>query len=259
MKMEKRQFGWVVMIFIVALLAGNAKASLVAHYEFEGNANDSAGSNNGTRYGDASFFNDPQRGQVLSLDGNGDYVSLSANAVTTTEFTVATWANQLGFGGGTYGGNPIFCQRDDAVGDNRSSIHLYACLGITAAFAGAGIRSSNGAAQTLSSPMMGYKEWHHYAVTVNSIGLVFYIDGIEMDRAANNQSGNYITSIDEVDIGRHWYRGIVYAGFFNGLIDDVRIYNTALSQEEIMSIVPEPATLLLFGMGAVMLRNRRFR
>ena len=44
--------------------------------------------------------------------------------------------------------------------------------------------------------------------------------------------------------------------YFNGLIDDVRIYDHALNEQEIAEIIPEPATLLLLGLGVVMLRRK---
>ncbi len=45
--------------------------------------------------------------------------------------------------------------------------------------------------------------------------------------------------------------------YFNGLIDDVRIYNHALSETEVAQIIPEPATALLLGFGAMMLRRKK--
>ncbi|MEM8913111.1 MAG: LamG-like jellyroll fold domain-containing protein, partial [Planctomycetota bacterium] len=55
-------------------LSTSLAGDLVGHYQFEGNADDtSAGTGeNGTLIGDATLVNDPQRGDVLSLDGVSD-------------------------------------------------------------------------------------------------------------------------------------------------------------------------------------------
>ena len=37
---------------------------------------------------------------ALEFDGVDDYVTLSENAVTTTDFTISAWANKYGQGGG---------------------------------------------------------------------------------------------------------------------------------------------------------------
>ena len=50
-------------------------------WEFEGSAEDSAGANHGSFSGGAHIADDAERGQVLSLDGDGDYVNLHAASV----------------------------------------------------------------------------------------------------------------------------------------------------------------------------------
>jgi hypothetical protein len=171
-------------------------------------------------------------GSALQFDGLDDYVDFSDNAVKTTEFTVAAWANHYGLGGGHDNQNRIFSQRDDSVGDNHPSIGLVTEFTDYSPYAVAVIRSSSGYAQYLRHPKKDYNEWHHYAMTVDSNDFIFYIDGAEVEKAPNIQTGDYVTSIDHVSIGRHQYEW-ADAGFFNGAIDDVRIYDRALSAEEI--------------------------
>ena len=170
----------------------------------------------------------------LSFDGDGDYISLSANAVTGTEFTVCAWAYQHALGGGDSSQNIIFCQRDDDTGDNKCAIVLMAERE-AAGTAYAGIRSSSGSLQFLTADRKPYKQWHHYAMTVDSDYFRFYIDGVEAGVTSNNQMGNYATNIDYRDIGRHRYSD-KNGGFFNGVIKDVRVYDTALLDENIQFI-----------------------
>ena len=54
-----------------------SRASLVAHYEFEGNTDDSSGNGrHGTAVGDPGFVAG-KIGRAISLDGIGDYVEIT--------------------------------------------------------------------------------------------------------------------------------------------------------------------------------------
>jgi hypothetical protein len=70
---------------------------LVSQWEFEGDFTDSVGGNHGTPMGDATIVTDAQRGDVLSLDGSGDYVNIDGykgiNAVGGVQqpFTISNW------------------------------------------------------------------------------------------------------------------------------------------------------------------------
>jgi len=246
-------------VVVSGFAAAAARGEPVHHYEFEVNADDSVGGNHGTLMGDAQIVNDAQRGNVLGLDGDGDYVEFSDYFVTTTEFTIAAWANHYGPGGGVDAENPILQQRDDdsVVGYAESSIILYTerSIGSPDPYAGVIVRTS-GVGQLLHDPMRDYGQWHHYAVTVDSTNIVYYIDGLEVDTAANEQTGNYVTDVDHISIGKHSYRGADRA-FFYGTIDDVRIYDNALAPEAVAAIVPEPTTIGFFALAGLMLVRKR--
>jgi hypothetical protein len=147
--------------------------NLVSWWEFnEGSgttAYDTAGDNDG------NLINGPNWtrgiiGEAIEFDGVDDYVVLSHNAVTTTEFTVAAWANHYGPGGGEVNTNRLFSQRDAAVGNNHCAVSLSSENSIGAARAV--IRSSSGSVQYLDAPKKDYNEWHHYAMTVDSRRLI---------------------------------------------------------------------------------------
>jgi hypothetical protein len=228
------------MIFVSAIILSLSFSNFalaindpVAHWEFNEGAGtiayDSAGDNDGNLINGPVWTTGIIDG-ALEFDGVNDYVAFGKNAVTTTEFTVAAWANHFGPAGGADHDNKIFLQRDDDVGTNHSGVGLTSMT--SSGVARASMRSSIGSTQVLETPRKPYGEWHHYAMTVDSDDFVFYVDGAEVDRALVNQSGNYWTSIDHVYIGRLMYESGL-KGSFNGAIDEVIIYDRALSAAEI--------------------------
>lgn len=174
-----------------------------------------------------------QAGEAVSLDGDGDYVVFLSNIINTTTFTIEAWAKMNGQGGGSVSENPLFEQRDDAVGGSDKSTIIFNTErdnGNTALR----IRSSIGFVDSVEYTSPNYNEWHHYAGVVYSETIYLYIDGILVDSASNTQTGNYITSIDYVDIGRHRFAG-QNGGFFYGLIDEFRAWNLPRTQVQIQS------------------------
>ena len=76
--------------------------------------------------------------------------------------------------------------------------------------------------------------WHHYAVTFASGTMKMYVDGSEV---AASTSGATVTSIKQ-DGTANVVVGCVSTSstprhFFNGLIDEAKVYNRALSASEI--------------------------
>jgi hypothetical protein len=81
--------------------------------------------------------------------------------------------------------------------------------------------------------------WTHVAVTINGNLTTFYING-QIAGAANQNRGNPIdNTTNNVCLGREQYSGSLPAGrwFFNGKLDDVRLYARALPPSEIQGIV----------------------
>ena len=80
--------------------------------------------------------------------------------------------------------------------------------------------------------------WHYSVITRNASGYILYVDGIVHDTAASNgdlaNSGNLL-------MGLQTFQGY----YLNGTIDEVRIYNRALSAQEIKQLYHDPFCNLL--------------
>lgn len=78
--------------------------------------------------------------------------------------------------------------------------------------------------------------WHHVAVTVQENAtisypdVILYLDGTDDTRPTTDPDVFNITAAEDVSIGR---RPASNDRFFLGQIDDVHIYDRALTQEEV--------------------------
>lgn len=75
-------------------------------------------------------------------------------------------------------------------------------------------------------------QWHHVAATWNGTNIRMYLDGkLEASRAF---TGTVYNSTSDLYIGRQERSGLEQP--FNGIIDDIRIYNYALSEEQVIRL-----------------------
>ena len=71
----------------------NLNNALVAHYEFEDNADDSSGNNNnGTEYGDVTYT-DGIIGKAAKFDGKNNYITINNTLKSDNNFTISIWSN----------------------------------------------------------------------------------------------------------------------------------------------------------------------
>jgi PKD repeat protein len=75
--------------------------------------------------------------------------------------------------------------------------------------------------------------WSHIAGTYDGVAMTFYVNGVQV--ASQSQTGTLATSTDALTIG-----GDTAGDDWSGLIDEVRIYNRALSAAEIQADMNTP-------------------
>lgn len=81
--------------------------------------------------------------------------------------------------------------------------------------------------EVIGTTQMGVKQWHHVAAVVNGNSVKIYIDGTEVGSGTFN--GDPIANTSDLFIGGSNFSG----RFFDGAIDEVRIWNTARTQQEL--------------------------
>jgi hypothetical protein len=207
---------------VAAIAPGDA--DLVAHYELDGDTDDSSGNgNHGAVAGDPQWVTGQISG-ALNFDGVDDYIDCgTSSAFDLTEVTVACWIKVTTF--------DKTWQAIVTKGDNSWRIHRWSNgNGINWAHTGLSPLSVGGTTNVNDGA------WHHIAGTYDGTNRVLYVDG-QVD-ASDTPTGTISVSTHPVLIGenaqatgRHW----------SGLIDDVRIYDYGLSRAEILYLAGKPA------------------
>jgi len=194
-------------------------ASLIAHYAFEGNSEDSSGNGyhgveNGTVTYEAGVI-----GQALNLDGFASYVTVDSVGISgAAPRSIAGWAkantdsmfdwtNVFGFTGPSSNGQHFDIQ---IVGDTSTT---------TSGFFGL---HRHGWEMDITA---NDEEWHHLAATFDGSTVSLFGDGL----LVNTDTVSNVDTPGPVHMGKRQDND----NAFEGLVDDVRIYDTALTPEEI--------------------------
>lgn len=231
------------------ILCHSAESALVSYWAAEGNANDSIGSNSGTEVGTVNY-SIGEVGQAFGLATAG-HISIPAPVAGGLEsvsgFTVAAWIFRDGVGS-IWGTASVANLRTTATVSGFSIEEVYQqpnTIGVTVNTTGV---TSSYATHGVTATGWDYGEFHHIAATFDAAThtLVLYRDG-EVVASRNDMPGSEMiaNAASAFQIGRN----IANDSQWNGRIDEVRFYNTALSQSEIQHVmtIPEPSTLVLLG------------
>ena len=165
-------------------------------------------------------------------DGNVDYLDVDAAPpldLTGGSFTLSAWINPSGWGDNDQG--RILDHGGGSSPAEGWSFHLENKLS-TGKLQALRIKVNNDSTffgiSDANSVSIGV--WQHVAVTVEEQLLTFYVNGVLAGTQSNVPTPN--SSGVPIRIGA---RATDFARGFDGSIDDVRIWNRALSQSEIQS------------------------
>jgi hypothetical protein len=163
---------------------------------------------------------EPTLGSALSFDGVDDMAFATYDpAFPRSEFTVSCWVKQ----------NPGNDQK--AIFDMGSSIHKNWWLHTLPAASGTGFSFSIGTGASVTTlthafPSGSADDWHFVAATYNGSALLLYVDG------ALISSANATIAADSMTL--FFGKKTNNTGFFNGKLDEVRLFDRQLSQTELL-------------------------
>jgi len=229
--LAKTNAGWY---YCVAANPGQALSSTVrvsieqkiAHYTFDGNANDSSGNNlHGTLMGEPSFAAGIF-GQALSFDGTDDHVQLPAGfddfspgitiSVWARPAAVTTWARFVDFGNGANSDN-IYLSRNGTT-TNLTYSHY---------------RGSTSAGAVTATGAINLNEWQMYVAVMDASGNVtLYRNGLPVQTGTIAQMPNILVRNNNYIGESNWADD----AFYSGLMDDVQIWNYPLTADQVADL-----------------------
>ncbi|WP_197530930.1 LamG domain-containing protein [Bythopirellula polymerisocia] len=270
-------FALLAVIVWSVSLADTSEATLVTHLEFEGNTVDSTGNIAYTSTPGAYVSGPTGFGQAMSFEkANSNVVYAEgvggAMASVTSEVTIALWAYGSSLLPSTGDPTVLFSANDDQaeIGAQWSRISLQYPYDSANDYVFYDTWDESGAfdrAYKYAGDNQFYKDgWHHIAFVKNTTAsdasatdarMKIYVDGnLWMNTFENPYGGGdgtgLLSDIDNIYLGAEKQ----YWNYWDGLIDDFRIYDSELSQAEIqalMTTVPEPTSLAFMVMSCVSL------
>ena len=238
--------GLLAMVSIALFaMASTSHAALVAYYDFEDNGSgtttDNVGGYVGTLNGGAAITSSGKYGSAVDVDGTGYVDGGHHSSFLVTQGTVMAWVN--------------FDHQDPGPGAHDMQIAIMPAgetwdnpwIGLgtwihpsgsnSIAQANWGGEGTNYQTDT-SKGGVADDTWTHVAATYDGITLTHYVDGNLIDSVIQDGAIGY-TGSPRLSIGT---RNAQHPGnFFNGMIDEVKLFNTALTDVEIAVEMAPPS------------------
>ncbi|WP_442510878.1 VCBS domain-containing protein [Novipirellula sp. SH528] len=223
-------------------------SNLVLHHRFDTDTSDSSGNNyNGTLQNGAVIDTTSGTNQIgdgkLSLDGINDYVDFSphvSNLQGITAGTISVWVYH------DVNDRDVIFETSDS-GDSDSRVALF--------------RDSDGSfdfyiregSTTLldvhtAAGVIPQNTWTHVAVTVDATGNKLYVNGVQQSvtyATGSSTTNRFFDDVTQLDFGS-WgvdkYSGSSFTRYFDGFLDDGRVYDRALSSTDISELYAATGT-----------------
>jgi hypothetical protein len=230
-------FGLAAVTFGQTVPSYVPTSGLVGWWPFNGNANDESGSGNDGTVNGATLTAD--RYGVINKAYNFNSSSIrciNPGPLSNSSRTVSFWAKTSSIA--TAGGYCVSYGSDNVNGGEFGLRLNRNCIGPSIDVSASAI--------TYDYPNSNNNLWHHYVVSYNNIigsditSISLYIDGILASTICDNTnaSSNNINTTNEepITFGRWCNLSGFSSIFFDGDLDDIGIWNLALTQQEITDL-----------------------
>jgi hypothetical protein len=228
---EKSPFGTVRGNVWSFTSAGEPNFYLVGWWQFDegadGTAYDSAGDNDGILQGDPCWVAGYVGSYALDFDGADDYVEVSADSNLNVQYvTMSAWVKVQGPASNNHVLNRQMTNPGTYLLWVRASDGKWGAM--------VRLQGSEGTGRIIMSNNAVTGEWTHVCGTYDGDKLELYIDSVPQDDVDDANGTVDADHPGVLTIGAH----PTPASYFSGSMDDVRIYNRALTAAEIEQLYP---------------------
>ena len=219
----------LVVLLGLSVASASAQTGLVAAYSFNEGAGttvaDLSGNGNTGTVSGTTWTTAGKYGGALSFNGTSALVTIpdAASLRLTSAMTLEAWVNPSAVTSAWR--DVIYKANDNYYLEATSSNASRPSVGGT--FAGSGANIYGTAALTAST-------WAHLAATYDGATLRLYVNGTQVSSVA--RTGALATSTNPLQIGGD----SLYGQFFQGLIDEIRVYNVALTAAQVQADMNAP-------------------
>ena len=206
-----------------------APAGLVAAYSFnEGSGTtvtDASGNGNAGTIANATWTTAGKFGSALSFNGTNARVNINdaPSLHFTTGMTLEAWVRPT----------TVSSVWRDVIYKGDDNYYLEA-TSTTGSRPAGGMIAGGTHAEAFGATTLATNTWTHLATTYDGAMLRLYVNGVQVSSVA--KTGNILTLTNQLQLGGD----SIYGCYFAGLIDEVRIYNVALTTAQIQADMNTP-------------------
>ena len=233
-----------LLVTFIAALSINTYAQvptngLVGYWPFNGNANDYSGrGNNGTLYGaTAATDRFGNAGMAYSFNGINNYIEVLDNiSLRPANITISSWVN-------VSSGTTIKEVMEKVHWADATNEEYAITLSVNGSsnYPSSGIKSNSSCSSGgwvtcyANAATMLNNTWYNVVMTYDGAFMKLYLNCVLVGTQTGTEGIDNCPGGD-LEIGRSWASAPYY---FNGLLDDIRIYNRALDATEIKTLCSE--------------------
>lgn len=223
---DKRSLLWLFLSLSIALLSCNKKSNeeptldgLVSFYNFQGNANDAFGTNDGLENNTKYISTDKEnKNKVLLLDGNSSYITIP-ETFDYENRTISLWFN--------------VSESTPEIGVLFSSDNPdlnYGMVLLNTRLVDSQINLYFNVSNQQDTVKIQANTWYNATISTEGMKYSYYLNG---DFLSTGILSNYVSSYNGNPVTIIGCDRTLAQRYFNGLIENLRIYNRKLSDKEI--------------------------